>query len=172
MALINNFFEIRSDAFKITVHNRHPIPARTDTIGPWLEFLTFLTWLSALTNSALVYLFHLPDSGHAFADTHHHIKDLLVTAVLIALASSHGFILLRVVVRHLVERLAWTGSPEVKASRKAETDFKEGYLCILEKEADGDGGGQDKVAPADAADEAFWQYDEGLEEIRRVMKEA
>ncbi|KAJ7114116.1 calcium-activated chloride channel-domain-containing protein [Mycena epipterygia] len=57
MALVNNFFELRSDAFKITVHNRRPIPSRTDTIGPWLDTLSFLTWLAALTNSALVYLF-------------------------------------------------------------------------------------------------------------------
>ncbi|TFK25156.1 DUF590-domain-containing protein [Coprinopsis marcescibilis] len=57
MALINNIFELRSDAFKISVHHRRPIPVRTDTIGPWLDALTFLTWLSAITNSALVYLF-------------------------------------------------------------------------------------------------------------------
>ena len=57
MALVNNFFEIRSDAFKMTVHFRRPIPARTDSIGPWLDTLTFLTWLAALINAALVYLF-------------------------------------------------------------------------------------------------------------------
>src|SRR5687768_16483821 len=57
MAFINNIFELRSDAFKITVHHRRPVPVRTDTIGPWLEALSFLTWMSALTNSALVYLF-------------------------------------------------------------------------------------------------------------------
>ena len=63
MAFINNMFETRSDAFKITNHNRHAIPSRTHTIGPCLELLDvltwFLTWLGVLTNSALVYLFHL-----------------------------------------------------------------------------------------------------------------
>lgn len=57
MALVNNFFEIRADAFKMTVHFRRPIPTRTDSIGPWLDTLTFLTWLAALINAALVYLF-------------------------------------------------------------------------------------------------------------------
>ena len=57
MALVNNFFEMRSDAFKMTVHYRRPIPVRTDTIGPWLDTLSFLTWLAALINAALVYLF-------------------------------------------------------------------------------------------------------------------
>jgi anoctamin-10 len=181
MALVNNFFEIRSDAFKITVHTRRPIPARTDTIGPWLDSLIFLTWLSALTNSALVYLFrptHLPkDPGHGSADGHrHHMKDILITAVLITLASSHGYILLKVVIRHIVDRAVWQKSLEVEASRKAETDFKEGYLKILEDRTaeevvvvDEGGGADDDV---DVDDVKFWQVDEGLEEIGRVMKEA
>ena len=42
MSLINNWLELRSDAFKIAVHTRRPIPARTDTIGPWLDALAFL----------------------------------------------------------------------------------------------------------------------------------
>ncbi|KIJ65626.1 hypothetical protein HYDPIDRAFT_88265 [Hydnomerulius pinastri MD-312] len=52
MALLNNHIEIRLDAFMIAVHTRRPIPVRPGTIGPWLESLWFLTWLSALTNSA------------------------------------------------------------------------------------------------------------------------
>jgi anoctamin-10 len=39
MALSNNWLELRSDAFKMTTHTRRPIPARVDTIGPWLENL-------------------------------------------------------------------------------------------------------------------------------------
>ncbi|KAI5124246.1 hypothetical protein M0805_005095 [Coniferiporia weirii] len=58
MALLNNWLELRGDALKITTHCRRPIPFRTDTIGPWLETLSFIAWLSALTNAALVYLFH------------------------------------------------------------------------------------------------------------------
>ncbi|CAE6440816.1 unnamed protein product [Rhizoctonia solani] len=57
MALLNNWLELRSDAFKITTHGRRPLPKRVDTIGPWLEALGFITWVGALTNAALVYLF-------------------------------------------------------------------------------------------------------------------
>ncbi|QRV88634.1 hypothetical protein RhiJN_16652 [Ceratobasidium sp. AG-Ba] len=57
MALLNNWLELRSDAFKITMHDRRPLPQRVDTIGPWLEALSFITWIGALTNAALVYLF-------------------------------------------------------------------------------------------------------------------
>ncbi|KAG8703718.1 hypothetical protein FRC08_002668 [Ceratobasidium sp. 394] len=57
MALLNNWLELRSDAFKITAHGRRPLPQRVDTVGPWLEALSFITWVGALTNAALVYLF-------------------------------------------------------------------------------------------------------------------
>ena len=69
MSLLNNWLEMRSDAFKIAVHTRRPIPARTDTIGPWLDTLTFLTWLAALTNSALVSLFRPGDQCKAYGST-------------------------------------------------------------------------------------------------------
>jgi anoctamin-10 len=74
MALLNNFLELRSDAFKITVHHRRPVPQRTDTIGPWLDALTFLTWLGALTNAALVYLFH-PQTGYVAATAAIHARN-------------------------------------------------------------------------------------------------
>ncbi|KAH7335582.1 calcium-activated chloride channel-domain-containing protein [Rhizoctonia solani] len=57
MALLNNWLELRADAFKITTHGRRPLPQRVDTVGPWLEALGFITWVGALTNAALVYLF-------------------------------------------------------------------------------------------------------------------
>ena len=76
MSLLNNWLELRSDAFKIAVHARRPIPSRTDTIGPWLDALSFLTWLAALTNSALVYLFRPTDQckvvGTTLQHNHHH----------------------------------------------------------------------------------------------------
>jgi anoctamin-10 len=179
MALANNFLELRSDAFKITVHNRRPIPTRTDTIGPWLEALTFLTWLAALTNSALVYLFNPSGQakGESHLNHHHHQpsgngnKALLVTAILIALASSHGYLLMRAVVRHLVERMAWKGSREVEEKEKSELEVKRAYLKSLEPAGDGVrplGDGDNEGA----GDNTFWEFDEGLDEIRRGLKEA
>ena len=72
MSLLNNWLEMRSDAFKIAVHTRRPIPARTDTIGPWLDTLAFLTWVAALSNSALVYLFRPTDHCKAVGTTLQH----------------------------------------------------------------------------------------------------
>lgn len=56
-AFVNNFFELRTDTVKLTKHSRRPVPTRSDSIGPWLLVLTTLTWLGAIVNTALVYLF-------------------------------------------------------------------------------------------------------------------
>ncbi|KAF2863880.1 DUF590-domain-containing protein [Piedraia hortae CBS 480.64] len=55
--LVNDWVELRADAVKICVEMQRPTPWRADTIGPWLDVLSFLTWLGSITMSALVYLF-------------------------------------------------------------------------------------------------------------------
>ncbi|KZT07509.1 DUF590-domain-containing protein [Laetiporus sulphureus 93-53] len=186
MALTNNWFELRSDAFKIARHVRRPIPSRTDTIGPWLDSLSFLAWLAALTNSALVYLFrpsdHCKPLGTTLERKHVYLSEgnsssrqLLLSALLVALAASHGYILVRMLVRHVLERLLWRGSQEAGDAERVETAVKEEYLKSLgvadvtaqeEYEKTGD------VPEKDEQWESFWVYDEGLDELSRETKES
>ncbi|KAJ7691956.1 calcium-activated chloride channel-domain-containing protein [Mycena rosella] len=218
MALVNNFFELRSDAFKITVHNRRPIPSRTDTIGPWLDTLSFLTWLAALTNSALVYLFcprsqnycNQPAVSTSTLDkVHQHIisvasasagagpggavgdggaatRELLGTALLIALAASHGYIAVRAVVRHVMEKALWHASAEVRMREQSEREVKARFLAGLVGEVGVNGRSVDgdeivlessKDAPETLAETVpveglggFWDWDEGPAEIGRISK--
>lgn len=196
MALLNNWLEMRSDAFKITVHTRRPIPSRSDTIGPWLDSLTFLTWLAALTNSALVYLFrpsdHCKPVGTSLSHNHHHLtsqtsstQDLLFTAMLVALAASHGYMVVRVLVRHIVERVLWKGSKEEQEAERLDTVVKREYLKSLgvadvtkaveeEKTATTtDGTSASGLAVgAPAGEKAFWEFDEGLQELEKGIKDA
>lgn len=53
---MNNWVELRSDALKIIIGCRRPIPWRADSIGPWLTALGFLSWLGSVTSAAIVYL--------------------------------------------------------------------------------------------------------------------
>ncbi|KAJ2710576.1 hypothetical protein H4R19_003680, partial [Coemansia spiralis] len=59
-ALLNNWLELRTDAAKICSAAGRPVPRRVETIGPWLDTLRFICWLSSITNALLVYQFH-PD---------------------------------------------------------------------------------------------------------------
>ena len=55
--LVNDWFELRSDAFKICLEMQRPTPYRADSIGPWLDSLGFLTWMGSIISAALVYMF-------------------------------------------------------------------------------------------------------------------
>ena len=185
MALTNNWFELRSDAFKIAKHVRRPVPSRTDTIGPWLDTLQFLAWLAFLTNSALVYLFrpldHCKAIGTSLDHSHKHLasrtagpREILAAALLVALGASHGYILVRVAVRHVLERLMWRGSMEEREAESVETAVKEEYLRNLGV-ADVASAGAGEIAEADAKEsevDSFWTYDEGMDELSRETKES
>lgn len=186
MSLVNNWLEMRSDAFKIAVHTRRPIPARTDTIGPWLDTLAFLTWAAALSNSALVYLFRPTDHCKAVGTTlqHQHphtagagasTRQLLTSAAVVALAASHGYLVLRAVVRHVLERLMWKGSAEEREAERLETEVKQTYLRSIGVADVAEGSLTDSKMlrqNGEAAEaEAFWERDEGLDELSKGVKD-
>lgn len=161
MALINNYVELRSDAFKVSKHVRRPIPVRTDSIGPWLECLKNLTWIAALMNPALVFMFN-PQYGGEIPDA----RSVLEWAALIALLASHEFLFARWAVRFVVERVFWRGSEEQIESEKIERQVKDICLNSLKR---------DQVRTFDYAEDGgtddFWKQDEGLDEIQKVLKD-
>ncbi|KAF7983670.1 hypothetical protein HWV62_19567 [Athelia sp. TMB] len=190
-ALINNLIEIRSDAFKVTNLTRRPIPLRTDTIGPWLESLTFITWFAAVTNAALVYLYD--GSSHDGATTALLVpsaatdgaavtastldiaikRQLLFKAALIALGASHGFIIVRGVIKHILEMMFWKGSPELHQAEINAKEVKAKYLNSVDSAVSEKGVASGEVAPIEEEGaKTFWSYDEGLDEIRKAAKDA
>ena len=163
MALVNNYIELRSDAFKLSKHVRRPIPVRTDSIGPWVECLKNLTWVAALMNPALVYMFNPRYSGEI-----PNAQSILEWIALVALLASHEFIFTRWVVRFVVERVFWRGSEEQIEIERVERQVKDIYLESLKRD-------QAPRATDYAKDEDtddFWKKDEGLNEIQKVLKDA
>jgi anoctamin-10 len=134
------------------------------------------------------------------------MQEVLARTLFIALAASHGFILLRAVVRHVLERAMWYGSEEKRRLDAAKLEIKERYIQSIERHHR-DGGtpldlnpdlgataassgevatmtttmmttvpvqvaekeGQSAETPS--GDE-FWQFDEGLDEIRKGIKDS
>ena len=197
MALINNWLELRSDAFKVTAHMRRPVPVRSDTIGAWLENMvrnllhrcrntdrtspqSFIAWLAALTNTALIYLFrpHIQTGwiSELLFQTNQTtgksapsqtIGNSIVLALLLVLSASHGYWILHVIVRHLLGRAFWNGSPEAKEVERKEKGIKESYLKDLRPEADFEGVSEEKGA----AETGLWA-DEGRDLIEGFVKTA
>jgi anoctamin-10 len=97
-------------------------------------------------------------------------------ALLIALAASHGYILLQAAVRHVVERVMWVESAEVAEKEKGEQEVKESYFRSLGGDGGGNGSAGEDVQQKREEEEGeeekvFWGYDEGLEEIQKLGKE-
>lgn len=101
------------------------------------------------------------------------------TAVLMALAASHGYMVVRVLVRHVLERVLWKGSQEEQEAEKLESVVKEKYLKslglgdVMDIPKDGvvtDVGGSGSEKEVEG--KAFWEYDEAADELQKGVKDA
>lgn len=119
--LINNWIELRSDALKICIQTQRPTPHRADSIGPWLDNLSFLTWLGTLTTSALVYLFRNDGLGPDGTPATIHAWALLLTVFF----AEHLYFLLRMALRAALEKV---DSPGMRAERAERVAVRKRYL--------------------------------------------
>jgi len=111
--VLNDWLELRADAVKICVEMQRPIPWRADTIGPWLDSLSFLTWLGSLTTTALVYMFSndgLGPGGHPAS-----IKGWAL--LLSVFFGEHAFFVLRWGVRIAISKLDTPGLQKERRER-------------------------------------------------------
>ncbi|KAL5398474.1 hypothetical protein PMIN06_005712 [Paraphaeosphaeria minitans] len=111
--LINNWVELRADAIKICQNMQRPTPWRADTIGPWLDSLSFLTWLGSLTNAALVYLFSNDGLGPDGSPASIRAWALLLTIFL----SEHVFFVVRFGIRIAISKISSPGLQKERRER-------------------------------------------------------
>ncbi|KAG5656493.1 hypothetical protein KAF25_000080 [Fusarium avenaceum] len=110
--LVNNWVELRSDALKIATSSRRPIPWRTDSIGPWLTALSFVSWLGSITSAAIVYLC----SGARGQGSHGTPSPLTAWGLLLSiLFAEHFYLVVQLAVRFVLDKL---DSPGVQKERK------------------------------------------------------
>ncbi|KAK5135211.1 hypothetical protein LTR08_005460 [Meristemomyces frigidus] len=111
--LINNWVELRADAVKICVEMQRPTPWRADSIGPWLDALTFLTWLGSITMAALVYLFSNDGMGPDGTPA-----DIKGWALLLSIFfSEHVYLGTRWAVAHAISKIDSPGRQKARRDR-------------------------------------------------------
>lgn len=111
--LTNNWIELRGDAFKIALQTQRPVPWRADSIGPWLESLSFLAWLGSLTSAAVVYLFSGTELGPAGSPWDIKVWGLLLTMFF----SEHIFLAVQLGVRKALSKFDSPGLQLERAER-------------------------------------------------------
>jgi hypothetical protein len=152
---------------------------------------SIISWIGAVVSSTLIYLFrpthHLaqnaqtpnpnvpPYPGSAYlstlissysdSPTVQTVLPTLVPLALVALAASHGFIVLRWCIEAAVERLVWRGSREEVEVQKLKAASNEG----LQRQLGGDK--EKKRSGGEGLRGGFWNGgEEGAREIGRVIK--
>ncbi|KAI0203769.1 calcium-activated chloride channel-domain-containing protein [Astrocystis sublimbata] len=113
--LINNWIELRSDAMKIAMSCQRPIPWRSDSIGPWLSSLGFLSWAGSLVSAALVFLFSGEDGGPNGDPSNVNVVGLLVAI----LVSEHVYLGIQFIVRYTLNQMDSPGLQKEKKERFA-----------------------------------------------------
>ena len=111
--------------------------------------------MAAVVNTVLVSLYH-PDFVHIGMASYKEAD--FKTCLLVGLVASHAFLVIRYVVRMVVDRMYWRHSEEKERLDQAERKLRGSCLDTLDR------------PPARAAQEEetqhnFWTSDEGLEEI-------
>jgi anoctamin-10 len=177
--LINDWVELRADAMKICVEMQRPTPWRADTIGPWLDSLSFLTWLGSLTTSALVYMFYNTNKGPDGSPSNIQLWALLLTVFF----SEHLFVVLRLTVRHVISKIDSPGLQQERRERyRVRQQYIEENLSSLKKVPTLSGSGSDitrKSLEEDAregslrattAESRFWGRQRAWRETAAVAK--
>lgn len=121
--LLNNWLELRGDFFKISSECQRPAPIRADTIGPWLDVLSFLSWLGTLSTAAIVHLYR---SGKNMEDVQ--LWSLLLTVFL----AEQAYLALRFLVRTTLEKI---GSDAVRREEARKYAVRKRYLETFSEEA-------------------------------------
>ncbi|KAI0972645.1 DUF590-domain-containing protein [Xylaria arbuscula] len=111
--LINNWVELRSDAIKIAMTSQRPIPWRSDSIGPWLNALGFLSWVGTLVSSAIVFLFSGDTEGPGGDPSNVNVVGLLLTL----LFSEYLYLGTRFIVRYALAQIDSPGLQKERVTR-------------------------------------------------------
>lgn len=120
---VNNWVELRSDALKIAMGSRRPVPWRADSIGPWLSALEFLSWIGGVTSAAIVFLCSGDPDGPDGSQ-----EDIKAWGLLLSiLISEHFYLAVQQVVRFIFSKV---DSPGLQKERKEKYLVKKTLLEV------------------------------------------
>ena len=112
--LLNNWLEVRGDFFKLSQECQRPSAGRSDTIGPSLQGLEFLSWLGTLSSAAIIHLYRGP------------MKDVRLSKLLLILfIAEQVYLITRLAVRTAMHRL---GSDTVRREEARQYSIRKSYL--------------------------------------------
>lgn len=123
--LINNWIELRGDFFKLISESQRPPPIRSDSIGPCISALEFLTWLGSLSTAALLYMY-----GGNSDVTNIHLGGLLLTVFI----AEQAYLATKLTIRFIFDKI---GSEAVRTEEATRRLVRKRYLQTFSDEVAG-----------------------------------
>ncbi|KEQ78134.1 hypothetical protein M436DRAFT_60067 [Aureobasidium namibiae CBS 147.97] len=123
--LINNWIELRGDFFKLISESQRPPPIRSDSIGPCISALEFLTWLGSLSTAALLYMY-----GGNSDVTDIHLGGLLLTVFI----AEQAYLATKLTIRFIFDKI---GSEAVRTEEATRRLVRKRYLETFSDEVAG-----------------------------------
>ncbi|KAI4741624.1 putative plasma membrane stress response protein [Aureobasidium sp. EXF-12298] len=120
--LINNWIELRGDFFKLISESQRPPPIRSDSIGPCISALEFLTWLGSLSTAALLCMY----SGDGDV-TSFRLDGLLLTVFI----AEQAYLATKLTIRFMFDKI---GSEAVRAEEASRRLVRKRYLETFSEE--------------------------------------
>lgn len=123
--LINNWIELRGDFFKLISESQRPPPIRSDSIGPCISALEFLTWLGSLSTAALLYMY-----GGDSDENNIHLGGLLLTVFI----AEQAYLATKLTIRFIFDKI---GSEAVRTEEATRRLVRKRYLETFSDEVAG-----------------------------------
>ncbi|KAG0373041.1 Anoctamin-7, partial [Mortierella sp. AD032] len=135
-ALINNWIDLRMEAFRLLSQYRRPIAFRAQDIGMWEKIMEFISFTSVITNAAIIAFSSLWIKQNLFIKylNAHKDEELLAAQLGFILVFEHVVFLFKIILRAAIPNVPLTIKLAVQRSKYMTRVANEG----LDSEMDGD----------------------------------
>ncbi|KAF9276606.1 hypothetical protein BGZ68_009903, partial [Mortierella alpina] len=137
-ALINNWIDIRMEAFRLLTQYRRPIAYRAQDIGMWELIMEFVSFTSVITNAAIIAFSSLWVKQNIFIKVLHATADgeLLAARLGFILVFEHVVYLFKIILRAAIPNVPLTIKLAVQRSKYMTRVANEGLDSEIDEDLD------------------------------------
>ncbi|KAF9909946.1 hypothetical protein EC991_007750 [Linnemannia zychae] len=169
-ALINNWIDLRMEAFRLLSQYRRPIAYRAQDIGMWEKIMEFISFTSVITNAAIIAFSSLWIKQNLFIKylNAHKDEELLAAQLGFILVFEHVVFLFKIILRAAIPNVPLTIKLAVQRSKYMSRVANEG----LDSEMDDDYYDDDSLSQSDDMDSEEYDDDDALSRVGSSVRQS
>ncbi|KAF9544569.1 Anoctamin-5 [Mortierella hygrophila] len=164
-ALINNWVDLRMEAYRLLTQYRRPIAYRAQDIGMWEKIMEFVSFTSVITNAAIIAFSSLWIKQNLFIKYLHATKDeeLLAAQLGFILVFEHVVFLFKIIIRAAIPNVPLTIKLAVQRSKYMSRVANEGLDSEMDEDYEDDD--LDSLSTSDGTDSQLSDDDDDDDEM-------